>query len=267
MPSQAHQITPGLLFPQDFQTMTDMRMPYEDKHVDIILYLMRKRKLTYRKAYDAADRIMDLNFYKKLKDRYDQLNGEALALGVGLDFLVPTLVLDEEEITKYVGGKRPNPHGKSWIEAKKIFAVISVNDMHYRVVEILIEERKINIYDSNVPLIDNFDLLLLMEPLMVLLPILLRESKLMNYLPKEVLMKKSWNFEGRNKGMILPKDDAAKASGSHALAHIECLLIGTEMAEPMTFLCDNIVANPQEFWAYGVVTGCLKPVYIKEPMK
>ncbi|KAM3219403.1 hypothetical protein P3L10_023934 [Capsicum annuum] len=81
--------------PQDFQTMTDMRMPYDDKHVDIILCLMRKRQLTYREGYDAADRIIDLDFYKKLKDRYDQLNGETSSLGVGLDFLVPTLVLDE----------------------------------------------------------------------------------------------------------------------------------------------------------------------------
>ncbi|KAM3381694.1 hypothetical protein P3S68_007267 [Capsicum galapagoense] len=157
---------------------------------------MRKRQLTYWEAYDATDRIMNLNFCKKLKDRYDQFNGEALALGEGLDFLVPTLLLDEEKIIKYVGGERPNPHGKSWTEAKRILAVIRVNDIHYRAVEILLEEEKINVYDSNVPLIDNFDLFLLVEPLMVLLPILLRESKLMNHLPKEVLVKKSWDFEG-----------------------------------------------------------------------
>ncbi|KAM3268838.1 hypothetical protein P3S67_030802 [Capsicum chacoense] len=160
--------------PQNFQTMTDMRMPYEDK-----------------KAYDAVDRIMDLDFCKKLKDRYDQLNGEVSALGVGLDFLVPTLVLDEEETLRYVRGDRPNPHGKSWTEEKRILAVISVNGMHYRVVKILLEEEKINAYDSNVPLVNDFDLFLLVEPLIVLLPILLREIKLMNHLPKEVLVKKS----------------------------------------------------------------------------
>ncbi|KAM3357654.1 hypothetical protein P3S68_020585 [Capsicum galapagoense] len=236
--------------PQDFQTMTDMRMSYEDKL-----------------PYDAADKIIDLDFCKKLKDRYDQLNGEASTLGVGIDFLVPTLVLDEEEILRYVRGDRPNPHGKSWTEAKRIFAVISVNGMHYRAVEILLEERKINVYDSNEPLVDDFDLFLLVEPLMVLLPILLRESKLMNHFLKEMLMKKSWDFEGRNKGMILPKNDAAKASGSHALAHIKCLLTGTEMTEPMTFLCDNAVVNLQEVWTYRVLTGRLKPVYIEEPVK
>ncbi|KAM3394344.1 hypothetical protein P3S68_003346 [Capsicum galapagoense] len=149
----------------------------------------------------------------------------------------------------------------------RILAVISVNDMHYRAVEILLEEKKINVYDSNVPLIDDFDLFLLVEPLMVLFPILLRKSKLMNHLPKEVLMKKSWDFKGRNKGMILPKDDAAKANGSHAFAHIECLLTDTKMAEPTTFLCDNAVANLQEVWAYGVLTGRLKPVYIEKTVK
>ena len=142
---------------------------------------------------------MDLDFCKKLKDRYDQLNEEALSLGVGLDFLVTTLVLDEEETLRYVRGDMPSPHGKSWTKEKRILAVISMNDMHYRAIEILLEEGKINVYDSNIPLIDDFDLFLLMEPLMMLLPILLRESKLMNHLPKEVLMKKSWDFEGRNR--------------------------------------------------------------------
>ncbi|KAM3324663.1 hypothetical protein P3S67_005815 [Capsicum chacoense] len=246
--------------PQDFQTMTDMRMPYEDKATG-------KIQLTYRESYDVADRIMDLNICKKLKDRSDQLNREASALGVGLDFLVPTLVFDEEEMLRYVRGNRPNPHGKSWTEVKRILAVIIMNGMHYQAVEILLEKGKINVYESNVPLIDDFDLFLLVEPLMVLLPILLRESKLMNHLPKEVLMKKSWDFQGQNRGMILPKDDAAKASGSHALTHNECLLIDTEMTEPTTFLCDNAVANLQEVWSYGVLTGRLKPVYIEEPVK
>ena len=89
----------------------------------------------------------------------------------------------------------------------------------------------------------------------------------MNHLPKEVLMKKSWDFEGQNRGMILPKDDAAKASGLYALAPLDCLLTGTEMAEPTNFMCDNAVVNLQEVWAYGVLTGRLKPVYIQEPVK
>ena len=168
---------------------------------------------------------------------------------------------------KYVRGERLNPHGKSWTEAKRILAVISVNNMHYRAIEILLEEGKINVYDSNVPLIDDFDLFLLVEPLMVLLPILLRERKVINHLPKVVLMKKQWDFKGQNKDISLPKNENDNACGSHALAYINYLLPGTEMVKPTTFLCDNAVANLQEVWAYGVLTGRLKPVYIEEPVK
>ena len=48
---------------------------------------------------------------------------------MGLDFLVPTLFLDEEKMIKYIRGDRLNPYGKSWTEAKRILAVISVNRM------------------------------------------------------------------------------------------------------------------------------------------
>ncbi|KAF3666413.1 hypothetical protein FXO38_09082 [Capsicum annuum] len=139
--------------------------------------------------------------------------------------------------------------------------------IHYWAVEILLEEGKINVYDWNKPAVDVVDIFLLVQPLMELLPILLRESKLMNHLPKEVLMKKSWDFEGQNKGITLSKNDIDYTSGSHALAHNEYLLTGTEMAEPMTFLCDNAVANLQKVWAYRVLTGRLEPVYIEETVK
>ncbi|KAF3626078.1 hypothetical protein FXO37_30527 [Capsicum annuum] len=98
---------------------------------------------------------------------------------------------DEEEKIKYVRGERPNPHGKSWTEAKKILAVISVKAIHYRVVEILFKEGKINVYDCNEPLVDDVNFFFLVEPLMELLSILLRKSKLMNHFPKKALMKKS----------------------------------------------------------------------------
>ncbi|KAF3658702.1 hypothetical protein FXO37_14305 [Capsicum annuum] len=107
---------------------------------------MRERQLTYSEAYDPTNRIMDLNFSMKLKDKYDQLNGEASALGVGLDIIVSMLDLDEEKMIKYVRQERPNPHGKSWTEAKRILAVISINN-HYRDIDILLEEGNINVYD------------------------------------------------------------------------------------------------------------------------
>ncbi|KAF3681206.1 hypothetical protein FXO37_02996 [Capsicum annuum] len=73
----------------------------------------RKRKLMYPKAYDAADRIIDLEFYKKLKDKYNQLNNDTLDYGARFDFLASMLDWDEENMIKYVSGERLNPHGKS----------------------------------------------------------------------------------------------------------------------------------------------------------
>ncbi|KAF3674147.1 hypothetical protein FXO38_05365 [Capsicum annuum] len=145
---------------------------------------------------------------------------------------------------------------------------MSVDGIHYRVVEILLEEEKIKFYDCNKPAIDEVILFIHVQPLMELFPILLRESKLKrNHLLEEVWIKKSWDFKGRNKDINLPKNDTDFVCGSHALAHIVCLLTITEMADPTTFLCDNAVANLQEVWAYGVLTGHLEPVYIEEPVK
>ena len=92
--------------------------------------------------------------------------------------------------------RRSNPYVKSWTEAKRILGFLRLNDIHYWAVEILLKEGKNKVYDCNEPLIDDVDPFLLVQPLMELLPILLRESKLMNHLPKEVLMKKSWDFKG-----------------------------------------------------------------------
>ncbi|KAF3672373.1 hypothetical protein FXO38_06146 [Capsicum annuum] len=193
-------------------------------------------QLMYPEAYDVADRIIDLHFCKKLKDKFDQLNNPTLYCSAGFDFLVSTLDLDEEEMIKYA-------------------------------IEILLEEGKIKVYDCNVPVIDEVDLFFHVQLLVELLPILLRESKLMNHLPNKVLIKKSWDFEGRNKGMNLPKNDTDYACGLHTLGHIECFLIDTEIAKPMTFLCDNAVANLEEVWAYGVLNRRLEPVYIEDPVK
>ncbi|KAF3671254.1 hypothetical protein FXO37_08135 [Capsicum annuum] len=215
--------------------------------------------LAYSKAYDAVNRIMDLHFCKKLKEKYDQFNNQASACGMRFDLLVSTLDWDEEEIIKYVRGERPNPHGKSWTEENRIFTVMSMDGIHYRAIEILLGEEKIKVYDCNEPAIDEV-IFFHVQPLMELFPVLLRESKLMTHFPKKVLMKKSWDFEGQNKGMTLPKNYTSFACYSHALAHIECLLTSTKIVEPTAFLCDNAVINLQEVWAYGLLTGCLELV-------
>ncbi|KAF3653141.1 hypothetical protein FXO38_15775 [Capsicum annuum] len=133
----------------------------DDKHVDAQENLMRKRQLLYPKDDYATDRIIDLEFYKKLKDRYVQLNTDVLAYGAGLDFVVSALDLEEEEMIKYGRGKRPNLHGKRLTEAKRNLAVISVNGIHYWTIEILLEEGKIKVYDCNEPAINEVDLFFL----------------------------------------------------------------------------------------------------------
>ncbi|KAF3657222.1 putative glycerol-3-phosphate 2-O-acyltransferase 6-like [Capsicum annuum] len=158
----------------------------------------RKKRaiIDYPEAYDIVDRIVYHDFCKKLKDKYDQLDNQASSCGVGFNLLVSMLDWDKEEMIKYVRGERPNPHGKSWTKAKRILAVINVDDIHYWAVQILLEKGKIKVYDCNEPCIDEVVLFIHVQLLIKLFPILLRESKLMNHLPEEVLMKKSWDFEG-----------------------------------------------------------------------
>ncbi|KAF3634643.1 hypothetical protein FXO38_25045 [Capsicum annuum] len=240
---------------------------FENTHYTEILCLIRDRKLVYPKAYDVVDRIMDLDFYKKLKDRQNDLSKLASTLsGEGFGLLLFGFQW-YEEIIKYVRGERPNPHDKSWTKAKRILGVMNMDDIYYRVVEILLKEGKIKVYDYNLLALDEADFFTHMQPLLELFPILLRQSKLMDRLPMEVLIKQPSDFEGRNKDVDLPKNEIIAACRSHALAHIECLLIDTKMAEPMKFLCDNAVVKIQEVWAYGVLTGCLEPVYKEKPVK
>ena len=51
---------------------------------------MRGRQLAYPNAYDAADRIIDLNFYNNFKDRYADLHKLADYDGPRFDKLVFT---------------------------------------------------------------------------------------------------------------------------------------------------------------------------------
>ncbi|KAM3355895.1 hypothetical protein P3S68_022609 [Capsicum galapagoense] len=97
---------------KDFSNITNICVWFEDKYVDEILCLMRGRQLAYSDAYDATDRIMDLNFYNNFKDRYAKLCKIADSGGPELDQLVSTFQWDEEAI-KYVREKRSYPHGKS----------------------------------------------------------------------------------------------------------------------------------------------------------
>ncbi|KAF3620917.1 hypothetical protein FXO38_32089 [Capsicum annuum] len=118
---------------------------------------MRGRKLAYPEAYDFGDRIMNLNFYKNFKDRYDNLSKRASTLGS----------------TGFYSRERPNPHDKIWTRAKRILGVINVEDIRYRDIEILLEEGKINIYDYNLPALNEANFFTYMQPLLKLFPIML----------------------------------------------------------------------------------------------
>ncbi|KAM3341919.1 hypothetical protein P3S68_026885 [Capsicum galapagoense] len=223
-----------------FSNMTNICVWYEDKYVDEILCLIRGRQLAYPDAYDAADRIMDLNFYNNFKDRYVDLRNLANFGGLGFDQLVSTFQWDAEVI-KYVRGKRLYPHGKSWTKAKKILAVMNVDVTHFLTVEILLYEEKIKVYECNLPVFGEKTFLTHMQQLLKLLPKSLTQSKLMDYLSVEVLAKESWVFEGRNKNIQLPQNTKGGACGPYSLAYMECLLTGTQM----TGVCDTVVGKMQ----------------------
>ncbi|KAM3237214.1 hypothetical protein P3L10_012243 [Capsicum annuum] len=199
---------------------------------------------------------MDLNFYNNFKDRYVDLHNLANSGGLGFDQLVSMFQWDEEAI-KYVRGKRSYPHGKSWTKAKKILAVMNVDDTHFLTVEILLYEEKIKVYECNLPVFGEKTFLTHMQQLLKLLPKSLTQSKLMDHLSAEVLAKESWVFEGRNKNIQLPQNTKGGACGPYSLAYMECLLTGTQMIG----VCDTVVGKMQWVWAYGVLTKWLEPVY------
>ncbi|KAM3248572.1 hypothetical protein P3L10_010341 [Capsicum annuum] len=207
-----------------------------NKYIDEIIFLMRGRQLTYPEAYYAADRIIDLNLYNNFKDRYADLRKLDDFGGLGFDKLVSTFQWDEEVI-KYVRGKRPYPHSKSWTKAKRILAVVNLEVKYFLTVEILLYEGKVKFYDCNLPVFNEDMFSAHMQPLLKFLPKLVMQSKLMDHLPTEILTKESWDFEGQNKNIELPKNKIGAVCGSYSLTYIECLLTGTEMTD----MCDAVV--------------------------
>ncbi|KAF3644295.1 hypothetical protein FXO37_21536 [Capsicum annuum] len=138
-----------------------------------------------------AFRIMDLSFYNNFKNRYNQLSMLADAPGgPRFDNLVSMFQWDDHMINN-VREKRPYPHGKSWTKAKRIQVVMNVEVKLFLIVEILLEEGKIKVNDCNLPVFNEVNSFIHMQPLLELFPKFLRQSKLMDYLPVEVLMKQT----------------------------------------------------------------------------
>ncbi|KAM3248836.1 hypothetical protein P3L10_010605 [Capsicum annuum] len=153
------------------------------KYVDEIPCLMRDRQLAYPNAYDAGDRIMDLNFYNNFKYRYEELIQQASTPGgLRFDSLVSEFEWDEDMIN-YVRGKRSYPYGKDWTKAKRILSIMNVDVKHFLALKILLEEGMMKVYDCKLPVYDEADFFTKMQPLLALYPNLLRQSKLMNHFP------------------------------------------------------------------------------------
>ncbi|KAF3665658.1 hypothetical protein FXO37_10939 [Capsicum annuum] len=129
---------------------------------------MRGKQLAYVDAYNATGRIIDLNFYNNFKDRYDDLRKLADSGGLRFNKLFSIFQLDEE-VVKYV---RRN------MEVK-----------HFLVVEILLYEGNIKVYDCNLSIFSEDKFLIHMQPILKLLPKLLTQTKLMDHFPVEVLRK------------------------------------------------------------------------------
>ncbi|KAH0672607.1 hypothetical protein KY290_024842 [Solanum tuberosum] len=92
---------------------------------------------------------MDFNFYTNFKQRYDSINEEATRVG-GKNF---TQLLNEfvwnGDMIDYVKGIIPYPGGINWIGAKRIMAVMNMNNTHFMTLEILLHECRMNVYDCN----------------------------------------------------------------------------------------------------------------------
>ncbi|KAF3613046.1 hypothetical protein FXO38_36469 [Capsicum annuum] len=80
----------------------------------------------------------------------------------------------DEDMINYVRRKRPYLHGKDWTKAKRILAVINVEEKYILSIEILLEEGMMNVYDYNLLVFDEANFFTKMQPMLTLFPNLLR---------------------------------------------------------------------------------------------
>ncbi|KAH0689205.1 hypothetical protein KY289_016563 [Solanum tuberosum] len=225
-------------------------------YIDEILSLMRERQLRYPEHYDSTDRIMDLNFYTNFKQMYDSISEEATRVG-GKSF---TQLLNEfvwnGDMIDYIRGIIPYPGGINWIGAKRILAVMNMNNTHFVTLEILLHEGRMNVYDCNLTCTEHDEFLTFIQHVFDLLSILLRQSGIMKHL-LDKLLNEPWKFEGLLKPMV--KISTCVACGSYSLAFIEHLITNTPIQPPNTLLCDNTVGRLQWNLVAGIIDKNLKP--------
>ncbi|KAG5630711.1 hypothetical protein H5410_002428 [Solanum commersonii] len=92
---------------------------------------------------------MDLNFYTNFKKGYDSISKETTTVGGrSLKKLLNEFTWDDDMIN-YVKGIRLYHVGMDWIGAKRITAVMNMNNTHFVTLEILLHEGRMNVYDCN----------------------------------------------------------------------------------------------------------------------
>ncbi|KAF3637843.1 hypothetical protein FXO38_23529 [Capsicum annuum] len=162
---------------------------------------------------------MDLNFYNNFLSRYNELREEATTPhGRKIEDLIAEFVWDDDAIN-YCRGKRPFSGAIDWIGAKRILVVMNFKNKHFLTVEILMNKGVINVYDSNLPVFEEWEFFICMEPLLELFPNLLKQSGIINHF-SEKLLNDRWSFESRK--YDLPKNKTVVACRSYSLAFTEC---------------------------------------------
>ncbi|WMV41257.1 hypothetical protein MTR67_034642 [Solanum verrucosum] len=90
-----------------------------------------ERHIRFNEHYDFTDRIMDLNFYGYIIDKFKIMSEETTtAGGRTLKQLLAEFVWQDDAFD-YVRGKRPYPGGMDWIGAKRILAVMNSGKKHF----------------------------------------------------------------------------------------------------------------------------------------
>lgn len=143
----------------------------------------------------------------------------------------------EQDIIDYVRGKKPYPNSKDSIKAKRILAVMNLHVKHFVALEILLEDGMMKVYDCNLRVYEDSNFFTKIQPLLDLLPRLMKQSDPMNHFPTKVLNVK-WTFKGCNKDKDLEKN--LTSFGSYVLAYIKYLLNRIKMAKPRALLNETL---------------------------
>ncbi|TMW87856.1 hypothetical protein EJD97_019387 [Solanum chilense] len=98
-------------------------------------------------------------------------------------------IAKKEEVIKVTGAKRirPTPRGMYWIDAKSILTVMNILGNHFVIVEILLHEGLINVYDCNLVITGKDKFFTLIQLVFELMPKLLKQSGTKNHLPEKVV--------------------------------------------------------------------------------